>query len=286
MKLTKSTLKQIIKEEINKLLKEQTPRWQDTPETQQSERTWAMKRAMEGFEDVDESKCTQPPGTPASYDDLPCLKARRIFVQKNWDRLKGARQTRKELIRTTLSNASSLHRALEGLGTDESALEEILSRYINYPDALRKLIKRFNNLDEVRNQKDKYGGLIKWLKDDGEHGMAARVQAAASLPRNPLTFLGVADTYGKPPTAAPPQAEKPPAEVYDPGKEKIDRALVTCWTLRLTGLGKNIGEEGRIRATCKEGGCFRTVITRANKKHKGKWVVKVPHDQWVVPCKK
>jgi hypothetical protein len=134
MKLTKSTLKQIIKEEINKLLREQ-----------------------------EIGDPTDPPKHP--YDP------------RSMDKL------------NLTTDALVLYKALEGWGTDEEAIEEVLNKYVSpnrsgHPSDWAKLARlddTFNNLPQVKRQKARYGGLVDWLKDDGMDEYARLVSQSLKL---------------------------------------------------------------------------------------------------------
>jgi len=135
MKLTKFTLKQIIKEEINKVLREQ--------------------------------EIGDPTVQPIRPDDP------RFMDESN-----------------LTTDALVLYKAMEGWGTDEEAIEEVLSKYVGPghvlgdPAGARKvhqLVNTFNNLPQVKRQKARYGGLVDWLKDDGEDEWARLISQDLKL---------------------------------------------------------------------------------------------------------
>ena len=81
-----------------------------------------------------------------------------------------------------IQSAYALYQAMEGLGTDEQAIEEVINYYTGFYGLLR-LEQAFNNLPEVKTQKEKYGGLVEWLVDDGMHESAAKIKDAHSDPQ-------------------------------------------------------------------------------------------------------
>jgi hypothetical protein len=76
-----------------------------------------------------------------------------------------------------LQDAHTLFAAMEGLGTDEDAIEEVISRHAaTY--GLKRLEDAFNGLAEVSARAEKYGGLVEWLIDDGMQEAAQQVRDA------------------------------------------------------------------------------------------------------------
>jgi len=253
MRLTKFTLKKIIKEEINKLLREQF-----------------------SGEDIE-----------AETQDILAMGGPQALQ----------------------TDALALYQAMEGLGTDEDAIEKVINKYLRKPQALKVLISTFNNLDQVKSR-PATGGLIKWLRDDGEDATARAIEGAIRRPyERPAYDKPKLPPYVRPPGLGPirttgdirPEDDPGPAPPYVPppeeggpartGEEKTAKALVRCWMVSLIGVGKNEGRRARLRAPCdtkggtRPAGCFDNAVHHANRVHKGKWEVMKPYWKHVVPCK-